>query len=48
MLGMTVAKDLQRQGVDLDGDTFVKGFRDAFTGTKPLVGDEEARKTMTA
>ncbi len=42
-LGYKVGKDLQRQGMDLDHEVFVKGVRDALTNAEPRM-DEAARQ----
>ena len=43
MLGMTYGKQLKQNDVDLEYDQFVKGLRDAGTGSKTLLTEEQAR-----
>ncbi len=47
-LGMTIGEDMKRQSLDLDADTLMAGFKDTFTGGKPLLTDEQRRETMMA
>jgi FKBP-type peptidyl-prolyl cis-trans isomerase FklB len=46
-LGIDVAKSLKQLGVEVDSDIFIKGVKDALTGTKPLLTDEEMQNVMT-
>ena len=43
MLGMTYGKQLKQNDVDLDFDSFLKGLKDAGTGAKTLLTEEQAR-----
>jgi FKBP-type peptidyl-prolyl cis-trans isomerase FklB len=45
-LGMNVGNGLRRQSVDIDPDTFLQGMKDAFSGGKTLLTDEEAVATL--
>ena len=47
-IGMEIGKNLKRQSFDLNQDFFLKGVKDAFSGEKPLMTDEEIMQTMTA
>jgi FKBP-type peptidyl-prolyl cis-trans isomerase FklB len=47
-LGMTIGEDMKHQSLDLDADTLMAGFKDAFTGGKLLLSDEQRRETLTA
>jgi FKBP-type peptidyl-prolyl cis-trans isomerase len=47
-IGVDMAKNLRRQGVDLDLDVLIKGFQDEFMGGKLLMSDDDLRKTMAA
>lgn len=46
-LGTDVAKSLKQLGVEIDPELFTKGVRDALTGSKPLMTDEEMKTVMT-
>lgn len=45
-LGMNVGSSLQRQSVDIDPDVFEKGLKDAMSGGKTLLTEEEARAAL--
>jgi FKBP-type peptidyl-prolyl cis-trans isomerase FklB len=45
-IGRFLAKDIMSKGVDLNVDIFIKGFRDAMTGAKPILSDKEAQAAM--
>jgi FKBP-type peptidyl-prolyl cis-trans isomerase FklB len=47
-LGMDVGSTLKRQSVEVDPDTMARGFKDAYTGGKTLLTEEEARKEIQA
>jgi FKBP-type peptidyl-prolyl cis-trans isomerase len=47
-IGMSMAKSVQRQSLDVEPDILVKGLRDVLAGNKPLLTDEEASATLTA
>ncbi len=47
-IGMEIGKNLKKQSFDLNQDLFLKGVKDAFSGEKPLMTDEEIMQTMTA
>jgi len=47
-IGMEIGKNLKRQSLDLNTDLFLKGIKDAFSGEKALMTDEEIAQTMTA
>ena len=46
IIGTIVARDMQRQGVDLDVDLFMKGLRDVLSGAKPAMSDQDVQETM--
>jgi len=46
-IGMSMAKSLKRQSVDVEPDVVAKGLKDVLTGNKTLLSDEEARDTLT-
>jgi len=43
---MNVGSSLQRQSVDIDPDIFEKGLKDAMSGGKTLITEEEARAAL--
>ncbi|MBA4392315.1 MAG: hypothetical protein C0407_02065 [Desulfobacca sp.] len=47
-IGINMGRNLKQMAVDVDPDTFVKGFKDAFSGGKSLLSDEEMQTVMTA
>jgi FKBP-type peptidyl-prolyl cis-trans isomerase len=47
-IGVGVARNFQRQGIEVDLDLVVKGMRDMLSGGKLAMTDEELDKTMTA
>ncbi len=48
IIGTIVARDMQSQGIDLNADLFMKGFRDVLSGAKPAISDQDAQETMSA
>jgi FKBP-type peptidyl-prolyl cis-trans isomerase FklB len=47
-IGMNIGKNLRKDAVDVDADLLAKGLKDAFSGGKTLMSDEEYRATMAA
>ncbi len=47
-IGLDVGNALKRQSVDINPDIFMRGVKDALSGGKKLLTDEEVRETMTA
>ncbi len=47
-IGVQVAASLKGQGIDVDPNLLVKGLRDALSGQKLLMSDEELSATMAA
>ena len=47
-VGVSVARGIKQQGMDVNVDLVVKGMKDALAGNKLLLSEEELRKTMTA
>src|SRR3990172_6121716 len=47
-IGMSIGKNLKRDAVDVDADLVSKGMRDAFSGEKTLMSEEEYHAAMTA
>ena len=48
IIGTIVARDMKSQGIDLNADLFMKGFRDVLSGAKPAISDQDAQETMNA
>jgi len=46
IIGTSLGRDLKRQGIEVDGDIFVKGFKDALAGAQPAITDQDAQETM--
>jgi FKBP-type peptidyl-prolyl cis-trans isomerase FklB len=46
-IGLDVGNALKRQSVDVNTDIFMQGVKDALSGGKKLLTDEEVRETMT-
>lgn len=47
-IGMNIGNSLKRDAVDIDADAFAKGVKDAVSGGKPLMTEQEMQETMTA
>jgi len=47
-IGVSVARNFKQQNMDVDVDLVVKGMRDELGGKKPLMSDDDLRKTMVA
>jgi|WetSurMetagenome_2_1015567.scaffolds.fasta_scaffold95179_1 FKBP-type peptidyl-prolyl cis-trans isomerase FklB len=47
-IGMAFGRDTKTQGIELDPDIFIRGFKDTVSGAKPAMTDEEAQMAMTA
>jgi len=47
-LGVDVARDIQRQGVEIDSELVVRGLRDTLSGQKLLMSEKELRDTRIA
>ena len=47
-LGLNIAKGLEKDGVDVDPESLARGLRDALSGAKPLLSDQEAQATLSA
>jgi FKBP-type peptidyl-prolyl cis-trans isomerase FklB len=47
-LGMAFGRDTKAQGVELDPEVFIRGFKDTVSGGQVAMTDEEAQKTMIA
>jgi FKBP-type peptidyl-prolyl cis-trans isomerase FklB len=47
-IGMEIGRNLKKQSFDLNPELLVKGVKDAFSGEKALMTDQEILDTMTA
>jgi len=47
-IGLNVGFNLKRQNIDLNQDAFVAGMKDAVSGRKPLLTEDQVRETMVA
>jgi FKBP-type peptidyl-prolyl cis-trans isomerase len=47
-IGTDVGRNFKRLGIDLDVDVFVKGLKDALSGEKTLMSEDELRATKDA
>jgi FKBP-type peptidyl-prolyl cis-trans isomerase FklB len=47
-LGMELGAGFKRQGMEVDPETFARGFADAFAGGKTLLSDDEAKVILKA
>ena len=48
IIGTDIAKNLKKQGIDIDPELLFKGLKDAFTDQKLLLSDEEIQQVMAA
>ena len=48
IIGMDIGNNLKRQSIDIDTNILAKGVKDAFSGSQPLLTEQEIRETMTA
>lgn len=46
-MGVSMARNLQRQGAEIDADLMARGLKDAFSGQKLLLSDEEVRAALS-
>ena len=46
-MGVSTARNLQRQGVEVDADLMARGLKDALSGRKLLLSDEEQRAALS-
>lgn len=47
-IGLSIGTGLKRQGIDVKDESFLNGFKDALSGAKPRMSDEEMNSTMQA
>ena len=48
IIGHDVGKNLQKQTIEIDPEIVTRGIRDALSGAKPLMTDQEIRDTVAA
>jgi FKBP-type peptidyl-prolyl cis-trans isomerase FklB len=48
IIGLDIGGNLKRQSVDVDPNILAKGIRDALSGAKPVLSQEEIQETMVA
>jgi len=46
-IGLNIGASVKRDGVELDPEMFARGFRDGFTGAKPLISPDQARAALS-
>jgi FKBP-type peptidyl-prolyl cis-trans isomerase len=47
-IGMNIGKSMHKDSVDVDPAILLRGMKDALTGAKPLLTDDEAKTALTA
>lgn len=47
-IGLQTARNLKKDGTDIDVELVVRGFRDGFSGERPLLSDKETKALMQA
>ena len=47
-IGLSIGKSMKQDGVDVDSDLLVRGIKDAVSGAKALLTDEQVQETMAA
>lgn len=47
ILGINMGNHFKRDSIDVDTDMLMKGFKDALSGAKPMLTDEEMASAMT-
>jgi FKBP-type peptidyl-prolyl cis-trans isomerase FklB len=48
ILGMDIGNNLKRQSIDVDTSILARGVKDAFSGSQPLLTEQDIRETMAA
>ena len=47
-IGVDVGRNFKRQGIEVDGDLLTRGLKDALSGAKLLMSDDDLRSTLNA
>ncbi len=47
IIGINIGHNLKQMPMQIDQDLFLKGFKDALSGAKPQLSDDEIRRVMT-
>ena len=47
-IGLDIGSTFKKQGMDINADVLLAGLRDALSGAKPLMTEEQIKETMTA
>ena len=47
-IGLSIGKTMKRDGVDVDSASLARGLRDALSGAKPLLTDQDAQAALIA
>jgi FKBP-type peptidyl-prolyl cis-trans isomerase FklB len=45
-IGLNIGTNFKRQNIDLNSDALMAGIKDAMSGTKPLLNDQEVKEAM--
>ena len=48
IIGMEIGSNLKKQAIDIDSTILARGIKDALTGGKPLLTEQEIQETMAA
>lgn len=46
-IGMDIGNNFKKQSLDIDPDVLSRGIRDALSGSKPLMTEQETKETLT-
>jgi FKBP-type peptidyl-prolyl cis-trans isomerase FklB len=46
IIGMEIGKNFKKQSIDIDPDVLTRGIKDAISGGKPLLTEQEVQETM--
>src|SRR5438067_1933466 len=47
-IGLNIGSNLKHQGIEVNNDVLISGIKDALSGAKPKMTDEEMQATMQA
>jgi len=48
IIGLDIGNNLKKQGADIDPDTLLRGMKDALSGSKSVLSENEIREVTTA